>query len=131
MTVGAHDPVLAAQITNKMVELFIAREYKARHDAVMQSSEWLGRQLDDIRGRMDQSNRTLVEFQKSTGIAPLGTGADTFTDRMVELNRQLMTAQGDRIQLEAYLNRLTAGGTGSLPQISSKPCRSGAYGARN
>ncbi len=123
VTVGAHDPVLAAQVTNKLTELFIAREYKARHDAVMQSSEWLGRQLDDIRGRMEQSNRTLAEFQKSTGIAPLGgtQGTDTFSDRMVELNRQLMTAQGDRIQLEAYLKRFDGGAASSLPQISGSP----------
>ena len=47
----------------------------------MKSSEWLARQLDDIRARMEESNRALVEFQKSIGVADVDGNKSTFTER--------------------------------------------------
>jgi capsular exopolysaccharide synthesis family protein len=40
---------------------------------------------------------------------------------MVELSRQLMQAQADRIQLQSYMNDLNGVRDSSLPQISSNP----------
>jgi uncharacterized protein involved in exopolysaccharide biosynthesis len=121
VSVGAHSPVLAAEVTNTLANMFIERDYKMRHDAIMQSSQWLGRQLDDIRARVDESNRTLADFQKSTGIAALDNTQSTFSAQMVELSRQLMQAQADRAQLQAYVERFGGKSTDSLPQISANP----------
>lgn len=120
VSVAAHDPTLAAYVTNSLVSQFIEREYQTRHDAVMQSSTWLQRQLDDIRLRMGTSNRLLADFQRSTGIAAIGENQNTFADQMSELNKQLMQAQADRIQLQSFLKRMNGeDSAGSLPQISS------------
>jgi capsular exopolysaccharide synthesis family protein len=121
VSVGAHDPVLAAQITNTLVNLFIERDFKTRNDAISQSTKWLQRQLDDIRQRMDDSNRALAKLQDATGIGAIGENQNSFSERMIELSRQLMQAQADRIQLQAYLDKLNAVQSNSLPQISSNP----------
>jgi capsular exopolysaccharide synthesis family protein len=115
---GAHDPQLAATITNTLLSTFIERSHETRHQAVMQSTEWLTKQLDDIKQRTDQSNRALAEFQKQTGI--VDNNMSTFTEQMVELNKQLTLAQADRIQLQAYLDKVKSGPE-SLPQISADP----------
>jgi polysaccharide biosynthesis transport protein len=122
VSVSAHDAVEAAQITNALVDQFIERDFKAREDAIAQ---WQ-RQLDDIRKRMDDSNRALAAFQNSKGFGAIGDNENTFSERVIELSKQLMQAQSDRIQLQAYLDKLdsvpaASAQTTSLPQISSDP----------
>ncbi len=105
VAVAAHDPLVAAAVTNTLVNMFIERDYKLRNNAISQSSQWLQRQLDDIRQRMDDSNRALTNFEKDKGISTIGDNQNRFSDEMLELSRQLMQAQADRIQLESYLSQ--------------------------
>jgi polysaccharide biosynthesis transport protein len=118
---GSFDPNLAAMVTNKLLELFIEDSYKTRHDAIMQSTEWLSKQLDDIRKRMEESNRVLAEFQRTNGIADVGENRNTVAEEMTELNRQLTQAQADRIQLQAFLERQKETSPETLPQVRSNP----------
>jgi len=118
---SSQDPRLAAQVTNAVVDTFIDDTYKDRHDEIMKSSEWLARQLDDIRARMVESNRALAEFQKSISVADIDANKSTFTEQMDELNRQLTQAQADRIQLEALLKSVNAGSPDVLPEIRNNP----------
>jgi capsular exopolysaccharide synthesis family protein len=100
---AAPDPKLAAVVTNTLVADFIQRDYKTRNDSIRESTQWLSHELDDIRQRMDDSNRALAEFQKTSGITPVGDSRSSFDERTTELNRQLTLAQVERIQLEALL----------------------------
>ncbi len=118
---SSHDPKMAALVTNTVVSTFIDDTYRDRHDAIMKSSEWLARQLDDIRARMEESSRALAEFQKFIGVADVDSDKSTFTEQMAELNRQLTQAQADRIQLEALLKSVQAGSPDVLPEIRNNP----------
>ncbi len=102
---AAHNPLLAAAITNTLVNMFIERDYELRNSAISQSSQWLQRQLDDIRQRMDDSNRALARFENAKGISAIGDNQNRYSDQMLELSRQLVQAQADRIQLQSYLSR--------------------------
>jgi polysaccharide biosynthesis transport protein len=121
VTFASHDPRTAAQVANTLVSEFIYLNFKARHDAIMETSAWLSRQLDDIRAKMDQANRALVEFQRETGITDLDTNKSTLAEQMSELDRQLASAEGDRIQLEALLAKAQNGSPESLPQTGANP----------
>ena len=112
---------MAALVTNTAVDTFIDDTYRDQHAAIMKSSEWLARQLDDIRARMLESSRVLAEFQKSIGVADVDSNKSTFTEQMAELNRQLILAQADRIQLEALLKSVQAGSPDVLPEIRNNP----------
>src|SRR5437867_5946979 len=120
---ASHDPRLAALVTNTLVNFFIENNYKMRHDAIMQSSEWLSKQLDDVREAMKQSDSALGKYQRTCGIVDLGEDDKqrTFTQRISELNQQLTQAQADRIQLEALLKRAQAGSGASLQQARNDP----------
>ncbi len=111
---GAHDPKLAALVTNAIVEQFVENNYRTQHDAIVQGTAWLSHQLDDIRERMEQSSRALADFQKNTGIM-----ATAFDQKMLELNHQLTVAQGDRVQLEALLQKVSPENGSALPQAKS------------
>ena len=123
VTFSSHDPVLGALITNTLVNFFIERSHIERHDAIMESSVWLSKQLDDVRHAMQESNAALAAYEKAWGIVDLGENEkqNSFTERMTELNHQLTQAQVDRIQQEAYLNGLQSGSEASLQQVGNDP----------
>jgi polysaccharide biosynthesis transport protein len=121
VSVSAHNPMVAAAVTNTLVNMFIERDYQLRNEAISQSSKWLQRQLDDIRQRMDEANHALSTFEKDNGISTIGDNQNRFTEEMVELSRQLMQAQADRIQLQSFTNDLNGVRDSSLPQINSNP----------
>ena len=118
---ATHDSRSAAQVANTLVSEFIQNNFAARHEAIMETSTWLSRQLDDIRAKMDESNGALIEFQKKTGIADLDTNKSTLAEQMAELDRQLALAQGDRIQLQALFAKAKDGGPESLAQTGDNP----------
>lgn len=118
---ASHDAVLSANVVNTLLDEFVEMNYETRHQVIMQSSQWLAKQLDDIKARMDQANQALSDFQKSSGIAAISEGESTFGAQMSELNRQLTTAQADRIQLQALLEKVQGAADTSAPQITSDP----------
>ncbi len=121
VSVASHDPRRAAQITNSVVDLFVEREYRMRHDSIMESSVSLQKQLADIWERMEESNRVLAAFQKNNDLAIVGDNQSTFSEQFAELNRQYMQAEADRIQLQSYLNNFDGQSANSLPQVNSNP----------
>jgi succinoglycan biosynthesis transport protein ExoP len=117
VSMTAHDPQLAANITNTLAEMFVDRTLKMRHDAIAKSREWLESQLEGVRVKVEQSNRDLAAFQRQTGVADIDDGRNTFGDLMTELNKQEAQVQAERIQLESFIQKAEAGGVDSLPQI--------------
>lgn len=117
VSVGAQDPKTAALVTNSLIDVYTDQYYGARYASVMKSSEFLSRQLEDIQKKMRSSNDALADYQKSTGIAQIDGEQSTVTESLLELNRQLAQAQGDRIQLEGYLSNTSEKSRKSLPQL--------------
>jgi succinoglycan biosynthesis transport protein ExoP len=117
ISVGAQDPVQAAIETNTLARLYVERMADARHEAITQSVDWLSQQLHDIRKRMDDSNRALLEFQKANNVADVDEGKSTFGEMLADLTRQKTQTATERIQLEALLNRAVDGNVDQLPQV--------------
>jgi uncharacterized protein involved in exopolysaccharide biosynthesis len=92
VSVSAHNPMVAAAVTNTLVNMFIERDYQLRNEAISQSSKWLQRQLDDIRQRMDEANHALSTFEKDNGISTIGDNHNIFTEEIFQLSRQLIQA---------------------------------------
>jgi polysaccharide biosynthesis transport protein len=117
VAVGDHNPVQAARITNELAQQYVERMSQARHEAIVQSVQWLSGQLKDIRKQMDDSNRALVNFQRANGVADVEEGKSTFGEMLADLNRQRTQTAADRIQLEALLNKADARNPDALPQV--------------
>ena len=115
------DAMLSAQVVNTHTDLFIEKSYQARYDAVMHASEWLARQMDDIRDKASRSAAALAAYQRQHGIVDVDEKQSSVGQKVSELNRQLAQASTDRIQFEAYLKGLKSGQQDSLPQIRDNP----------
>ena len=113
------DPQIAAQVSNTLVQSFIDQSFQNRHDAVVKSSEWLSKQLDDIRKKMDDSSQALMEFQQSTGVADVDANKSTVAEHLGELSRQQTQAQAEKIQIESQLKN--ASNPDSLTDVRTNP----------
>ncbi|MGH9545854.1 MAG: GumC family protein [Terriglobales bacterium] len=115
----SRDPELAAQVPNTLVQIFIDESFKNRHDAIMKSSEWLSRQLDDLRQKMEDSTQALGRMQESLGVTDIDANKSTFTEHIGELSRQETNAQSERIQLQAVLKNVNT--PDSISEVRSSP----------
>jgi polysaccharide biosynthesis transport protein len=121
VSVVANNPRLAADVTNTLAQTFVDRTLQMRRDAIANSRAWLRNQLQDVRAKVEQSNRDLAAFQKKTGVADVDEGRNTFGDLMTELDRQTTQIQTERIQLESYIQKAKAGEVEALPQVRDNP----------
>ena len=112
---ATHDPQLSASVVNTLMRLLVQRNFEGRNQAISESSVWLSRQLDDIREKMEHASRALADFGERTGIADVDPNTNTYSEKMGDLNKQLVQASSDRIQFESFLSPSKS--PESLPQV--------------
>jgi polysaccharide biosynthesis transport protein len=116
---SSHDPQLSANVVNTLMKLLVQKNFESRNSAIAESAVWLSRQLDDIREKMERASRALAEFGAKTGIADVDPNTNTYSEKMGDLNRQLVQAAADRIHYESFL--APSRNADSLPQVRSSP----------
>lgn len=120
----AADPAVAAKVSNAWVEQFIQANMDQRFAATSDARAFLERRLEQLRRRLEQSERDLVNYSSSQEIVSLSStvGADgkTRSDRTLiseeleAFSRALSDATADRIAAESRLGRGEAATTANL-----------------
>jgi succinoglycan biosynthesis transport protein ExoP len=95
------DPNLAADVANSVANNYIEHNFQTKYKATIQTSDWLTRQLDDLKKRAETSQEALIAYQKKVGILGTDETHNIITDKLEELNKQLSAAEADRIVKEA------------------------------
>jgi polysaccharide biosynthesis transport protein len=95
------DPQLAAQVVNAVANTYIEHNFQTKYKATLQTSDWLTKQLDDLKKHAESAQETLTTYQKKTGILGTDETHNIILDKLEELNKDLSAAEGDRIVKEA------------------------------
>ncbi|HEX4286658.1 MAG TPA: polysaccharide biosynthesis tyrosine autokinase [Terracidiphilus sp.] len=105
------DPKRAASIANAIVEAYMNESTRARFQASSKTSTWLSGQLTDLKRKVEESQARVDAFQRQYGLAgtlaitPDGKTSEPANNvavaRLVELNRNLTSAEIERIAREA------------------------------
>jgi polysaccharide biosynthesis transport protein len=95
------DPNLAAGIANSVANTYIEHNFQTKYRATIQTSDWLTKQLDDLKERAETSQEALIAYQKKVGILGTDETHNIITDKLEELNKQLSAAEADRVVKEA------------------------------
>lgn len=107
------DPQMAARVVNTLVNVYVEQNFKTKFESAMQTSDWLSKQLSDLQLKVETSQEKLVRYQKEKGILGIDEKQNIVTAKLDELNRELTTAEADRIQKESRY-RLTLSGNPEL-----------------
>src|SRR5262249_14054194 len=65
------------------------------------ASDWLSKQLVDLQMKVETSQEKLVRYQKEHEILGIDEKQNIITQKLDELNKELTTAESDRMQKEA------------------------------
>ena len=95
------DPRLAAETTNAIASTYIEHNFQTKYRATQQTSEWLSKQLDDLKKHTEESQEKLNDYQKKTGILGTDETHNIILDKLGELDKALSAAETDRIVKEA------------------------------
>jgi capsular exopolysaccharide synthesis family protein len=95
------DPRLAAEVANSVANTYIEHNFQTKFKAAQQTSDWLTKQLDDLKKHAESSQEALTSYQKKTGILGTDETHNIILDKLEELNKELSAAEGDRIVKEA------------------------------
>ena len=103
------DPTLAANVVNALAATYVEQNFKTKFESTMQASDWLSKQLVDLQMKVETSQEKLVRYQKEHEIFGIDEKQNIITQKLDELNKELTSAESDRMQKEA-IYRMTQTG---------------------
>src|ERR1051326_738838 len=95
------DPQTAAKVLNTFMEEYIQQSIRAKYESTVQATEWLNKQLADLRLKVEVSQQKLVQYQKQNDILGLDEKQNILPTKLDDLNKALTEATAERIQREA------------------------------
>src|SRR5438552_2639920 len=121
VTFEATNPELAAQIVNAHIKNFIDQNRRSRYEATTSATAWLTDQLDELRIKMKNSEDARLDYKRKNQIWELDDKQNITTQRLAEVSRQLIDAQGERMKKQALFEFARAGDADVVPQIRDSP----------
>jgi capsular exopolysaccharide synthesis family protein len=128
------DPKLAAEAVNCLIQGLVDYNFQTRYTATSQASEWLGKQLSDLRGDSEQLQRRVAEMQRDSGVFTFG-GEDmqgkgiaysTILDQLQQATTNLTQAESNRVIRGALYEAAKAGDPEMIAGLSNSSLMSGA-----
>jgi polysaccharide biosynthesis transport protein len=95
------DPALAADVANAVAKTYIEHNFQTKYQAMRQTSDWLMKQLDDVKKNAEIAEQQLISYQKKTGLLGTDENHNIVVDRLELINKALSEAEEDRILKEA------------------------------
>ncbi len=120
----SQDPVLASRVANALASNFIEQNLEARWESTQKASEWLSRQLLDLKGRLEKSEDDLQIYASTNGLffieTEKGNNENIVNDRLKQLQEELTKAQAARYEKESLYRLVQSGDHGSSPGVDNK-----------
>lgn len=113
------DPALSATIANAVAQTYIQQNMRTKYETTVQTSDWISKQLSDLKLKVETSQEKLVRYQKEHGIIGIDEKQNIITSKLDELNRQLTAAETDRIQKEADYRLASSGDAELVAKVES------------
>src|SRR5271170_2785938 len=103
------DKDLTSTVVNTLMTTYTENNFKSRFDSTMQASDWLSKQLVDLQMKVETSQEKLVRYQKEHEILGIDEKQNITTEKLDELNKEMTTAEFDRMQKEAIFRQTQSG----------------------
>lgn len=104
------DPERAALIANTLVEVYVEKTHEDRLGSTVSAIEWLGEQLETLRGELETSELALHDFKIEHNVlsVSLEDRQNLVAGEIERFSTALTEARAERIGLQARVARLRA-----------------------
>jgi succinoglycan biosynthesis transport protein ExoP len=113
----ATSPELAAQVVNAHIRNYIDQNRRSHYDATTAATTWLTDQLDELKIKVKNSEDARLDYERKNQIWELDDKQNLTTQRLSEISRQLIEAQGDRMRKQSLFEFAKQGDVDLVPQI--------------
>ncbi len=110
-------PQLSTQVSNALASAYIQQNLEARFVSTEQAKEWLTRQLEDLKAKVERADEDLQAFGSKHDIISLEEKENVTMQRLTELNEALTKAEAERIAKEALYKQVGSRNLDSFPSI--------------
>ncbi len=108
---------MAAQVVNAHIRNFIDQNRRSHYDATTAATTWLTDQLDELKIKVKNSEDARLDYERKNQIWELDDKQNLTTQRLSEISRQLIEAQGERMRKQSLFEFAKAGDADLVPQI--------------
>ena len=111
------DPKLAAQIANAVTTEFIQENLEARWQTTQRTGEWLARQMEDFRNKLEKSEEQLQNYARATGLLFTSEKDNVSEEKLRQLQQELCKAQAERVARQSRYELVASTSPDSLPDV--------------
>jgi len=116
------NPGLAAAVSDTLAEEFIEQNLQTKFEANTRATEFLKKQLQDMKGKVEKSEQELVKYARENNIVSIGPDRGSIVLQTLEdLNRQMTTVEGDLIGKTADFQAVRDATPENFPQSLRTP----------
>ena len=117
VTVDSVDPNIAASFANTLANEFIDQNLESRWKTTERTSEWLTRQLDDMRIKLEHSEDALQAYARQAGLMFTSEKTNVSEEKLRQVQQSLSTVQGERIAKQSRYEMATNSSPDALPDV--------------
>lgn len=132
VTFESQDPNQAAQIANAIIDSYKTQYLVSHYNATTEASDWLTKQLSELKANVEDSEKKLTDFEKASGILSLQTTSGSeasgggeihsvVIQKLDALNAQLTAAEANRIEKEAIYRIVRSGNSEAIVELGNNP----------
>jgi capsular exopolysaccharide synthesis family protein len=117
ITCDSTQPQVAAAFANTLTREFIEQNLEARWKSSEYTGEWLTRQLQDIKIKLEKADEGLNAYARSSGLTFTDEKTSVEEDKLRALQKDLLQAQSDRIAKESKYEMAASSPPEALPDV--------------
>jgi polysaccharide biosynthesis transport protein len=110
---------LAGDVANEIASSYLAHTYRIRYNATASLSDFMERQLEELKAKMEKSSAAVAQFERELNVINPEEKTSILSARLLELNSEYTKSQASRVAKEAAFNSVQ-GGTIEAAQVSTQ-----------
>ena len=121
MTYRNPNPVVARDLVNKLLTVFMERSVEDRLYGTSQAADMLSVQMEDLKNHAADAQRKLAKFQEEHNFVGSDEKDNLTTDELKIINGQIAEAQADQIIKQARVRLVQSGNPELLTSVVPTP----------
>lgn len=111
------DPQLAADFVNTLTAEFVQQNLESHWKTSQQTGEWLTRQMQDVRIKLEKSDDALQSYAQASGLLFTSEKDNVADEKLRQLQEELSKAHADRVTSQSKYELASTASPESLPEV--------------
>jgi capsular exopolysaccharide synthesis family protein len=118
---NSSDPAYAADFANALAAEIIERNLQTRWESAQHTSDWLTRQMLDLKKKLEASEERVQGYARAVGLTFMGEKDNLAEQKLRQVQDELGRAQTDRISKQSSYELAMSASIEALPEVLDDP----------